>query len=55
MQNVKTRYFITGDNFNSMKDGEYRFFKKFNYTYLVLVKRYSVNCYFNVVRMDGFT
>ena len=38
-----------------MMDGEYRFLKKFDFSYIVLVKRYSVNCYFNIEVLDGFT
>eukprot|EP00347_Sterkiella_histriomuscorum_P022879 403336815 len=54
MKKPEIRFFVNGDDFLSMKDGEYRFFKKINFTYLILVKKYKTNCYFNVESMDGF-
>lgn len=47
------RFFVNGDDFQSMKDGEYRYFKKIDYTYMILVKKYKTHCYFNVESMDG--
>ncbi|CDW90100.1 UNKNOWN [Stylonychia lemnae] len=48
------RYFVNNADFQSMKDGVYRYVKKINYTYIILVKKYKTSCYFNFESMDGF-